>query len=64
MLNSKPNSSVDSDFDPTKQLRAFEEIFAKIDKSFRELMAIERSRMRIHYVGTLTVLTILMLKGR
>jgi hypothetical protein len=64
MIYNKPNQSVDSDFDPTKQLRAFEEIFAKIDKSFRDLMAIERSRMRIHYVGTLTVLTILMLKGR
>ena len=64
MLHSEPNSSVDSDFDPTKQLRAFEEIFAKIDKSFRDLMAIERNNMRIHYVGTLTVLTILMLRGR
>jgi hypothetical protein len=64
MINDKPNDSLNSDFDPTKQLRAFEEIFAKIDKSFRDLMAIERSRMRIHYVGTLTVLTILMLKGR
>jgi hypothetical protein len=64
MIYNKPNQSVDSDFDPTKQLRAFNEIFAKIDKSFRDLMAIERSRMRIHYVGTLTVLTILMLKGR
>ena len=64
MIYNKPNQSVDSDYDPTKQLRAFEEIFAKIDKSFRDLMAIERSRMRIHYVGTLTVLTILMLKGR
>jgi hypothetical protein len=64
MIYNKPNQSVDSDFDPTKQLRAFEEIFAKIDKSFRDLMAIERSRMRIQYVGTLTVLTILMLKGR
>ena len=64
MIYNKPNQSVDSDFDPTKQLRAFEEIFAKIDKSFRDLMAIERSHMRIHYVGTLTVLTILMLKGR
>ena len=55
---------MNSDFDPTKMQRAFNEIFAKIDKSFRDLMAIERSRMRIHYVGTLTVLTILMLKGR
>ena len=64
MINDKPNDSLNSDFDPTKQLLAFEEIFAKIDKSFRDLMAIERSRMRIHYVGTLTVLTILMLKGR
>ena len=64
MIYNKPNQSVDSDFDPTKQLRAFEEIFAKIDKSFRDLMAIERNNMRIHYVGTLTVLTILMLKGR
>ena len=64
MINDKPNDSLNSDFDPTKQLRAFNEIFAKIDKSFRDLMAIERSRMRIHYVGTLTVLTILMLKGR
>lgn len=64
MIYNKPNQSVDSDFDPTKQLRAFEEIFAKIDKSFRDLMAIERSRMRIHHVGTLTVLTIPMLKGR
>ena len=64
MINNKPNSSVDSDFDPTKQLRAVEEIFAKIDKSFRDLMAIERNNMRIHYIGTLTVLTILMLKGR
>ena len=64
MLHSKPNNSVDSDFDPTKQLRAFEEIFAKIDESFRDLMAIERNNMRIHYIGTLTVLTILMLKGR
>jgi hypothetical protein len=64
MIHSEPNDSVDSDFDPTKQLRAFNEIFAKIDKSFRDLMAIERSRMRIHYVGTLTVLTILILKGR
>ena len=64
MINNKPSSSVDSDFDPTKQLRAFEEIFAKIDKSFRDLMAIKRNNMRIHYVGTLTVLTILMLKGR
>ena len=64
MINDKPNDSVNSDFDPTKQLRAFNEIFAKIDKSFRDLMAIEVSRMRIHYVGTLTVLTILMLKGR
>jgi hypothetical protein len=64
MIYNKPNQSVDSDFDPTKQLRAFEEIFAKIDKSFRELMAIERNNMRIRYVGTLTVLTILILKGR
>jgi hypothetical protein len=64
MIYNKPNQSVDSDFDPTKQLRAFEEIFAKIDKSFRDLMAIERNNMRIHYVGTLTVLTILMLRGR
>ena len=64
MLHSKPNSSVDSDFDPTKQLRAFEEIFAKIDESFRDLMAIKRNNMRIHHIGTLTVLTILMLKGR
>ena len=64
MIYNKPNQSVDSNYDPTKQLRAFKEIFAKIDKSFRDLMAIERSRMRIHYVGTLTVLTILMLKGR
>ena len=64
MIHSKPNSSVDSDFDPTKQLRAFEEIFAKIDESFRDLMAIRRNNMRIHYIGTLTVLTILMLKGR
>ena len=64
MIHSKPNSSVDSDFDPTKQLRAFEEIFAKIDESFRDLMAIKRNNMRIHYIGTLTVLTILMLKGR
>ena len=64
MIHSKPNHSVDSDFDPTKQQRAFDEIFAKIDKSFRELMAIERSRMRIHYIGTLTVLTILILRGR
>jgi len=64
MLHSKLNSSVDSDFDPTKQLRAFEEIFAKIDESFRDLMAIKRNNMRIHYIGTLTVLTILMLKGR
>ena len=62
MINDKPNDSLNFDF--TKQQRAFEEIFAKIDKSFRDLMAIERSRMRIHYVGTLTVLTILMLKGR
>jgi hypothetical protein len=62
MINDKPNDSQNLDF--TKQQRAFEEIFAKIDKSFRDLMAIERSRMRIHYVGTLTVLTILMLKGR
>jgi hypothetical protein len=64
MDNNKPNDSMNSDFDPTKMQRAFNEIFAKIDKSFRDLMAIERSRMRIHYVGTLTVLTILMLKGR
>jgi hypothetical protein len=64
MINDKPNDSLNSDFDPTKQLRAFNEIFAKIDKSFQELMAIERNNMRIHYVGTLTVLTILMLKGR
>jgi hypothetical protein len=64
MIYNKPNQSIDSDFDPTKQLRAFNEIFAKMDKSFRELMAIERNNMRIHYVGTLTVLTILMLKGR
>ena len=64
MIYNKPNQSVDSDLDPTKQLRAFNEIFAKIDKSFRDLMAIERNNMRIHYVGTLTVLTILMLKGR
>lgn len=62
MINDKPNDSLNFDF--TKQQRAFDEIFAKIDKSFRELMAIERSRMRIHYIGTLTVLTILMLKGR
>jgi len=64
MINDKPNDSLNSDFDPTKQLRAFEEIFAKIDKSFRDLMAIKRNNMRIHYIGTLTVLTILMLKGR
>ncbi len=64
MDNNKPNDSMNSDFDPTKMQRAFNEIFAKIDNSFRDLMAIERSRMRIHYVGTLTVLTILMLKGR
>ncbi len=64
MIYKKPNQSVDSVFDPTKQLRAFNEIFAKIDKSFRDLMATERNNMRIHYVGTLTVLTILMLKGR
>ena len=62
MINDKPNDSQNLDF--TKQHRAFEEIFAKIDKSFRELMVIERNNMRIHYVGTLTVLTILMLKGR
>ncbi len=62
MINDKPNDSLNFDF--TKQQRAFDEIFAKIDKSFRDLMAIERSRMRIHYVGTLTVLTILMMKGR
>jgi hypothetical protein len=64
MIYDKPNHSVDSDFNPTKQLQAFEEIFGKIDKSFRELMTIKRNNMRIHYVGTLTVLTILMLKGR
>lgn len=52
------------DFDFTKQQRAFDEIFAKIDKSFRDLMATERNNMRIYYVGTLTVLTILILKGR
>ena len=64
MINDKPNDSMNLDFDFTKQQRAFNEIFAKIDKSFRELMAIERNNMRIFYVGTLTVLTILMLKGR
>ena len=64
MINDKPNDSMNLDFDFTKQQRAFNEIFAKIDKSFRELMAIERNNMRIHYVGTLTVLTILILKGR
>ena len=64
MNNNRPNDSMNLDFDPTKQQRAFNEIFAKIDKSFRELMAVERNHMRIHYVGTLTVLTILMLKRR
>jgi hypothetical protein len=64
MINDKPNDSMNSDFDPTRQQRAFNEIFAKIDKSFRELMAIERNNMRIRYVGTLTVLTIIILKGR
>ncbi len=64
MINNKPNDSMYSDFDPTKQQRAFDEIFAKIDKSFRDLMATERNNMRIYYVGTLTVLTILILKGR
>ena len=64
MINDKPNDSLNLDFDFTKQQRAFDEIFAKIDKSFRDLMAIERNNMRIHYVGTLTVLTILMLKWR
>ena len=62
MINDKPNDSLNFDF--AKQQQAFVEIFAKIDKSFRDLMAIERNNMRIHYVGTLTVLTILMLKGR
>jgi len=62
MINDKPNDSLNFDF--TKQQRAFDEIFAKIDKSFRELMTIKRNNMRIHYVGTLTVLTILILKGR
>ena len=52
------------DFDPTKQQREFDEIFAKIDKSFRDLNVIERNDILIFYVGTLTVLTILMLKGR
>ena len=64
MINNKPNDSLNLDFDFTKQQRAFDEIFAKIDKSFRDLMTIERNNMRIHYVGTLVVLTILMLKGR
>ena len=64
MINNKPNKSLNFDFDFTKQQRAFDEIFAKIDKSFRDLMAVERNNMRIFYVGTLTVLTILMLKGR
>ena len=64
MINNKPNDSLNLDFDFTKQQRAFDEIFGKIDKSFRELMAIERNNMRIHYVGTLVVLTILVLKGR
>ena len=64
MINNKPNDSLNLDFDFTKQQRAFDEIFTKIDKSFRDLMAIERNNMRIFYVGTLTVLTILMLKGR
>jgi hypothetical protein len=63
MANNKPNDSMNSDFDPTKMQRASNEIFAKIDNSFRELMAIERNNMRIYYVGTLTVLTILILKG-
>ena len=62
MINDKPNDSLNFDF--AKQQQAFVEIFAKIDKSFRDLMAIERNNMRIHYVGTLTVLTILMLRGR
>lgn len=62
MINDKPHDSLNLDF--IKQQRAFDEIFAKIDKSFRDLMAIERNNMRIHYIGTLTVLTILMLKGR
>ena len=62
MINDKPNDSLNFDF--AKQQQAFVEIFAKIDKSFRDLMTIERNNMRIHYVGTLTVLTILMLKGR
>ena len=62
MINDKPNDSLNFDF--AKQQQAFVEIFAKIDKSFRDLMAIERNNMRIHYVGTLTVLTILILKGR
>jgi len=64
MINDKPNDSLNLDFDFTKRQRGFDEIFAKIDKSFRDLIAIERNNMRIHYVGTLTVLTILMLKGR
>jgi hypothetical protein len=64
MINNKPNDSLNLDFDFTKQQRAFDEIFGKIDKSFRELMTIKRNNMRIHYIGTLTVLTILMLKGR
>ena len=64
MINDKPNDSLNLDFDFTKQQRAFDEIFGKIDKSFRELMTIKRNNMRIHYIGTLTVLTILMLKGR
>ena len=64
MINNKPNDSLNLDFDFTKQQRAFDEIFGKIDKSFRELMTIKRNNMRIHYVGTLTVLTILILKGR
>jgi len=64
MINNKPNDSMNLDFDFTKQQRAFDEIFAKIDKSFRDLMATERNNMRIYYVGTLTVLTILILKGR
>lgn len=64
MINNKPNDSVNLDFDSTKQQRAFDEIFAKIDKSFRELMAAQRDHMHIHYVGTLIVLTILILKGR
>ena len=64
MIYNKPNDSLNLDFDFTKRQRAFDEIFGKIDKSFRELMTIKRNNMRIHYIGTLTVLTILMLKGR